>query len=132
MEEDEEKSDDFTNYHGSIGDEMSDVWQCANELADAVLQSDEYKTYVEAKEALKGNVELCIKLNEYRERNFKLQNSVDNIDLFEELDVLEMEFSDLLRNAKVSAFLSAELRVCRMTQEINATIAKSIDLELEY
>jgi len=132
VEKNKEKSNDFTNYHGSIGDDMSSVWQRANELAEAIVQSEEYKTYMEAKEALKGNVELCIKLNEYRERNFKLQNSVEEMDLFDELDMLEIEYADLLKNSKVSAFLAAELRVCRMTQEINMTIANLIDLELEY
>lgn len=132
MEEDKEKSNDFTNYHGSIGDEMSSIEQCANDLAEAIVQSDEYKGYIEAKEALRGNLELCIKLNEFRERNFKLQNSTDDTDLFDELDLLELEYAEFLKNSKVSAFLAAEFRVCRMTQEINAKIANTIDLELEF
>jgi cell fate (sporulation/competence/biofilm development) regulator YlbF (YheA/YmcA/DUF963 family) len=132
MEEDKEESNDFTNYHGSIGDEMSSVEQCTNDLAKAIVQSDEYMVYIEAKKALKGNLELCIKLNEFRERNFKLQNSTDDIDLFDELDMLELEYAEFLKNSKISAFLAAELRVCRMTQEINAKIANTIDLELEF
>ncbi len=132
MEEDEEKSNDFTNYHGSIGDEMSSVEHCANDLVEAIIQSEEYKVFIEVKEALKGNLELCIKLNEFRERSFMLQNSTEDVDLFDELDILELEYAELLKNSKVSAYLAAELRVCRMTQEINTKIAKTIDLELEF
>jgi cell fate (sporulation/competence/biofilm development) regulator YlbF (YheA/YmcA/DUF963 family) len=111
---------------------MNSVWQCTDSLAEAIVQSEEYKSYIDAKEALRGNIELCLKLNEFRERNFQLQSSTEDIDLFDELDLLEQEYADILRDPRVAAFLAAEIKVCRMTQEINATIAKRIDLELEF
>jgi cell fate (sporulation/competence/biofilm development) regulator YlbF (YheA/YmcA/DUF963 family) len=132
MEKDEEKSNDFTNYHGSIGGEMSNVEQCTNNLVEAIAQSEELEAYNEAKEALSGNIEVCIKLNEFRERNFKLQYSLDNVDPFDELDVIDLEFAEFRKDPRVTAFLVAELRLCRMTQKVNATIANMIDLELKF
>lgn len=111
---------------------MSNVEQCTNNLAQAIAQSEEYKEYNEAKEALSGNLELCIKLNEFRERNFKLQNSPEDVDLFDELDIFDLEYAEFRKDPRVMAFLAAELRMCRMTQEVNATIANVIDLELKF
>jgi cell fate (sporulation/competence/biofilm development) regulator YlbF (YheA/YmcA/DUF963 family) len=132
VEENKAKSNDFTNYHGSIGDEMNSVLQCTKSLSEAIVQSEEYKAYNEARDAIKGNIELEIKLNEYRIRSFNLQNSVDNEEYLDELDMLELEFAELKKDPRVSAFLSAELRVCRMVQEVNTAIAKLIDLELKF
>lgn len=132
MEKDEEKPYDFTNYYGSIGDTMNNVKQCTDHLVEAIVQSEEYKAYNEAKEALSGNIELCLKLNEFRERNFKMQSSSDGEDLFDELDLFEQEYADFRKDAKVNAFLAAELRMCRITQEVNASIANVIDLELIF
>lgn len=132
MEEDKEKSYDFTDYHGSLGDEMSQVLQCTDYLAKAIVQSDEYREYNEAKEAIQGNTELGIKLNEYRMQNFKLQANTDIEDYFDELDRLEQQYSELKKDPKVMAFLSTELRLCKMIQQINTTIVKLVDLELKF
>ncbi|MFA9375342.1 MAG: YlbF family regulator [Lachnotalea sp.] len=111
---------------------MNNVKQCTDHLVEAIVQSEEYKAYNEAKEALSGNIELCLKLNEFRERNFKMQSSSDGEDLFDELDLFEQEYADFRKDAKVNAFLAAELRMCRITQEVNASIANVIDLELIF
>lgn len=132
MEEDKEKSDDFTDYHGSIGDVMSHVLQCTKRLAEAIQSSDEYRAYNEAKDAIKGNLELGTKLNEYRIQNFKLQNNTDVEDYFDELDRMEQQFKELKKDPRIMAFLTAELRLCKMIQEINTTIVKLVDLELEF
>jgi cell fate (sporulation/competence/biofilm development) regulator YlbF (YheA/YmcA/DUF963 family) len=132
MEKNKEKSYDFTNYHGSLGDGMSHVLQCANELSKAIVQSDEYREYNDAKEAIQGNTELGIKLNEYRIQNFKLQNNTDIEDYFDELDRLEQQYLEFKKDPRVMTFLSAELRLCKMIQEINTTIVKLVDLELKF
>ncbi|WP_099468890.1 YlbF family regulator [Konateibacter massiliensis] len=132
MEEDKEKSDDFTDYHGSIGDVMNQVLQCTDSLADAIVKSEEYRAYNEAKEAIHGNTELAIRLNEYRLRSFQLQSYTDTEDYFDELDMLEQEFADMKKDEKVMDFLAAELKLCKMIQEINMTIVKLVDLELKF
>lgn len=132
MEKDKEKSNDFTDYYGSIGDVMSHVLQCTMHLASAVQNSDEYKAYNEAKDAIKGNIELGAKLNEYRLQNFKLQNNTNVEDYFDELDRMEQQYKELKKDPRVMAFLTAELRLCKMIQEINTTIVELVDLELEF
>lgn len=132
MEKDKKKSNDFTNYHGSIGDVMNNVSQCIESLTQAIVQSDEYQEYNSAKEAIKGNVELEIKLNEYRMKNLQLQTKSNAEDYFDDLDMLEQEFASFKKDPRVMAFLSAELRLCKMVQEINVSIAKLVDLELKF
>jgi cell fate (sporulation/competence/biofilm development) regulator YlbF (YheA/YmcA/DUF963 family) len=111
--------------------EMSSVWQCTESLTEAIAQSEEYKAYNEAREIISSNVELSIKLNEYRLRSFHLQNSASSEEYLDELDLLELEYVQLKKDPKVIAFLATELRLCRMIQEINTAIAKLIDLELK-
>lgn len=132
MEKDKKKSNDFTDYYGSIGDVMSHVLQCTKSLAKAIQSSDEYRAYNEAKDAIKGNLELCTKLNEYRIQNFKLQNNTDVEEYFDELDRLEQQYKEFKKDPRIMTFLTAELRLCKMIQEINTTIIKLVDLELEF
>lgn len=132
MEKNKKKSNDITDYHGSIGDVMSHVLQCTKRLTEAIQSSDEYRAYNEAKDAIKGNLELCKRLNEYRIQNFKLQDNVNVEDYFAELDKMEQQYKDIKKDPKVMAFLTAELRLCKMIQEINMAIVNLVDLELEF
>ena len=90
------------------------------------------KSAKDAKEVIKGDLELCVKMNEYRKRNVELQNNAKRVDLFDELDIFEQEYAEFKKDSKVAAFLATELRLCRMMQEVNITIAKNIELELKF
>lgn len=111
---------------------MSDVLQCSDNLVKAIVESDEYKAFHNAKEAIKDEPELGSILNEYRLQNYKLQNNRDAEDYFDELDRLEQQYYELKKNPKVIAFLTAELRLLKMIQKINTAIVEQIDLELSF
>lgn len=132
MEKNKKKSNDFTDYYGSLGDAMSHVLQCTKRLAEAIQSSDEYRMYNETKDDIKGNLELRTKLNDYRIQNFKLQNNTDVEDYFNELDRIEQQYKELKKDPRIMNFLTAELRLCKMIQEINTTIVNLVDLELEF
>lgn len=108
---------------------MSHVLQCVESLSKAIVESDEYITYTKAKEAIKGNTELINTLKEYRMESLNLQNKSNIDEYFAELDCFEQKYNQFKKDPKVMDFLVAELRLCRMIQEINITIVKFVDLE---
>jgi cell fate (sporulation/competence/biofilm development) regulator YlbF (YheA/YmcA/DUF963 family) len=71
--------------------------------------------------------ELKMRLDAFRKQNFELQNRED-MDL-EMLEQIEQEYQSLMEDPVVNQFLSSELALCRMVQDINLALAESIDFE---
>lgn len=106
---------------------MSGIDKEVDLLTEAILRSEEYLCYVKEKDRIKQEPVLKERIDEFRRRNFELQNRADYS--FEQVDQLEREFSDVLERPEVSAFLEAELAFCRMMQEMNNHIADAIAFE---
>ena len=98
------------------------------ELVAAVLESEEYKEYLEYLAKIKEQPELYERVCDYRRRNFELQN--DN--MFDEVMRFQMENAAIRKNALVNEFLKAELSVCRMLQGITRTISERIELDVDF
>jgi cell fate (sporulation/competence/biofilm development) regulator YlbF (YheA/YmcA/DUF963 family) len=96
-------------------------------LIGAIKESDEYLEYTRAKEKVKEFPELKALIDEYRWRNYELQND-ENIG-FEKVEEFEKEFAELWENPLAADFLEAELAFCRMMQEVNLRITESLDFE---
>lgn len=98
-------------------------------FATHIQQSDTYKEYFYQRERLKKQPELYDKVNEYRQRNFDIQNETDSEEMFDRMDAFEKEYAKFRENPLVEGFLTAELAFCRMMQEINVLLAAEIDFE---
>ena len=98
-------------------DELDDVQK-------SILQSQIYQR----------DFQLSLKkqIDEFRYRNYKLQNETEADRLFDETDCFEREYEEFRKNPIVSDFLAAELAFCRMYQEIQSVLgeafAKDFDL----
>ena len=106
---------------------MSGIDKAVKLLIEAILHSEEYTGYVEEMKRMKQMPQVKDRVDEFRRRNFELQNRGDYG--FDKVDQLEREFGDVLERPEVSAFLDAELAFCRMMQEMNSTIADAIAFE---
>ncbi|EOS74475.1 MAG: YlbF family regulator [Lachnospiraceae bacterium] len=78
---------------------------------------------------IKKNPELFKKVNEYRQKNYEIQNTCQESELFEKMDAFEREYEKFRDNPIVDDFLRAELALCRMIQEINIFITDEIGFE---
>lgn len=107
----------------------SEVKEAARRFAAFIQESDTYKEYYYQREKLKRQPELYDKVNEYRQKNFDLQNESDSEDLFDRMEVFEREYAKFREDPLVDDFLRAELGFCRMMQEINVILAAEIDFE---
>lgn len=94
-------------------------------LIQALLNSDEYQNYVQYEKQLTKNPELWQRVDEFRSRNFRLQEQ-DDIDLFDAVDQLEKEYADLQNNTLVNAYLESESSICKTLQKIQGEMMERI------
>lgn len=107
----------------------SDIKEAAKKFAAVIQESDTYKEYYYQREKIKKQPELYDKVNEFRQKNFDLQNESDSEDLFDRMEVFEQEYAKFRENPLVDDFLRAELAFCRMMQEVDILLAAEIDFE---
>ena len=111
---------------------MSDIQieEATKKFAAYIQESDTYKEYWYQREKIKKQPELYEKVNEFRQKNFDLQNESDSEDLFDRMEAFEQEYAKFRQNPMVEDFLRAELAFCRMMQDINVLLTSEIDFEL--
>jgi cell fate (sporulation/competence/biofilm development) regulator YlbF (YheA/YmcA/DUF963 family) len=107
----------------------SEVIAKAKELSETIAASETYKNYAMQRDILRKQPELYEKVNEYRRRNFALQNEDDSDNLYEKMEAFERELEKFRENPLVDDFLRAELAFCRMMQSLSDVIMEDIDFE---
>ena len=107
----------------------SEIMEAAKKFAAIIQETDTYKEYYNQREKVKKQPELYDKINEYRQRNFDLQNESDSEDLFDRMEAFDQEYAKFRENPLVDDFLRAELAFCRMMQEVEILLAAEIDFE---
>lgn len=105
------------------------IQEATQKFAAYIQQSDTYKEYLFQREKIKKQPELYEKVNEFRQRNFELQNETDSGDLLDRMEAFEREYAKFRENPLVEDFLRAELSFCRMMQDINTLLTSEIDFE---
>ena len=110
---------------------MSDIEieEATKKFAAYIQESDTYKEYLYQREKIKKQPELYDKVNEYRHKNFELQNASDSEDLLDVMEAFEQEYAKFRENPVVEDFLRAEVAFCRMMQGINVLLTAQIDFE---
>ena len=106
-----------------------EVQKALEQLAQAIKDSDIYREYRRQSEKVDNTGDMREKIDEYRVRNFELQNSVQTEDLLDKLDAFEREYEKFREDPLVEEFLDAELAFCRMMQEIVVKLAEAMDFE---
>lgn len=107
----------------------NDVMEAARKLAGIIWETDVYKEYLHQREELKKQPQLYAQVNEYRQKNFAIQNGTDVAELFDKMEAFEREYRAFRENPVVDDFLRAELAFCRMMQEMNVLLTSEIDFE---
>lgn len=95
----------------------------------SIKETGTYKKYSEQLQLIKQQPQQYAKVNEFRQRNFELQNSAQTEDLFEKMDAFEKEYEQFREDPLVDNFLRAELALCRMMQKIDVMITEKLDFE---
>lgn len=111
---------------------MSRIEELKNELAVAVRESDEYKEYKELADYISRYPDLKRQVDELRRENFYYQVSDDIEDPIGATAQLDERFADIRRQPMVNRYLSAEMCLCRMVQDICMSVVGSIDFDVDF
>lgn len=106
-----------------------DVRELASDFAEKIMQTEIYQEYNFQKNKLKKLPELYERINDYRRKNFALQQEKDKDVLYDKMEQFEREYEDFRENPLVDDFLKAELAFCRMMQDINLQMTRELGFE---
>lgn len=106
-----------------------EVQEALDQLVAAIKNSDIYREYRRHSERVDRTEDLREKINEYRARNFELQNTFHAEDLLDAMEEFERQYEKFREDPLVEEFLSAELAFCRMMQDIEVKLAEAVDFE---
>lgn len=106
---------------------MNEVEEAVDRLADALLNSEIYREYRSKLEQVKQYPDLKRQIDEFRMRNYELQQSPDYA--FDKVEQFQREYQAFRDNPLVSDFLAAELAFCRMVQGIENRLVGIIEFE---
>lgn len=132
MEKSEADADDSSDYHGGINMGINRVDELAVELAQAVLESEEYKNFLRCKTEIAKNPQLYQAVNELRRHNFELQNSEDVVDMYDEVAKIYDRYAYIRTSIVANQFLRAELSVCRMIQDIQRKLLENLEFDVDF
>ncbi len=106
---------------------MDEIKKSLDELKTAIQKSDAFGRYQKAREQVQQYPEKKRRLQEFRKKNFCLQNSKEQIDLFVELDRLAQEYADVYQDPLLSEYLASEVALCRIVQQVSREIIESLN-----
>ena len=106
---------------------MREIDIALEQLVHAVVNSKECKRYREELRRVKLRPGLKEEIDDYRMRNFRLQNS-DELTI-EKIEQFEKEYEEFRSDPLVSDFLASELAVCRMVQNISDKLTEALEFE---
>ena len=110
---------------------MDEIKKCTAELSRALREIEAYAVFRKASNKVKEKPELKQKIDDFRRKNYLLQNSQNTYDLFEEIGEFEKEYEALRKGPLIQEYLFAELQMCRIIQRCANEILTSVDLEIE-
>lgn len=111
---------------------MSKVDELAAQLAQAILESDEYKNFLQCRDEISRNPQLYQAVNELRKHNFELQNVGEVADMYDEVAKIYDKYAYIRTSVLANRFLRSELSVCRMIQDIQHTLVENMDFNMDF
>lgn len=112
--------------------EINRVDELAAQLAQAILDSEEYKNFQRCKAEISKNPQLYQAVNELRRHNFELQNSEGMSNMYDEVVKIYDRYAYVRTNIIANQFLRAEFGVCRMIQEIQRKLLEDMDFNVDF
>ncbi|MBR6315870.1 MAG: YlbF family regulator [Lachnospiraceae bacterium] len=110
---------------------MKDYKDSLAVFIEEIKKSSVYTDYIVQRDNLRKYPELKKQVDEYRKKNYELQNNTWPDQLFDEMDRFQKEYESFRENPVVHDFLAAELALCRMMQMINYEIVKAVSNDFE-
>lgn len=109
-----------------------EIMRRAEALEADIKNSETYLEYIKARDIIRQRPELYSKVNEFRRKNYEIQNSKSSSDLFDAVETItaNKDYNDFRKDPQVDSFLEAELALCRLMQDTCGIVVNGIDFEL--
>ena len=111
---------------------MRRIDELKKEIIHEIINSEEYKEYTRLQHEIDRTPDLKRQVDEFRMKNFMLQNSPDESDLFIAMENLNKEYADMRNQDIVNRYLITEITFCRYMRDIFKDIAEVIDVDLDF
>lgn len=113
-------------------DNNTEVDILTDSLCNAIVNSDEYRTYQKCFEEIKKDEELFSQVNNLRRSNFFSQNNNNGKMSYDEYHNLYNAIRIVRQNKLADEFLDAELDLIRMIQKINEKLISTVSFECDF
>ena len=110
---------------------MYEIKAKARELSTSIVNSKEYRAYIENYNEIKKDEFLLVRIDGLRKRRFAIQYN-ENANKKHQMDELFNEFRDIYENEKAIRFLEAEMAFCRMLQKVNRAVLTDLEMNLDF
>ena len=111
---------------------MNQVETLTAELAQAILNSSEYREYLKCSEIVKRDADIYRRVNDMRRYNFEIQNNADVGNVYDTAEELRKQYQEIRSIPQVKNFLMAEMSLGRMIQNICRNIVKDLEFDLSF
>jgi cell fate (sporulation/competence/biofilm development) regulator YlbF (YheA/YmcA/DUF963 family) len=111
---------------------MGRVEELKEELKQAVIDSGEYQEYRRLNDELSRNLDLKRAVDEFRRRNFEIQCNDDDQNISDNLAQIEDWYAGVSNESLVKNYLTAEMRLCRMVQDVCVSLVDVIDFNVDF
>ena len=111
---------------------MKDVESAKEELARAILHSEEYLNYKRCEAKLRLRPDVFNQANDIRRQLFALQNEEGITDVYGMLEGIKNNSRDMMFIEELNEFILAECALSRMIQEVMERLVRDIDIDLSF
>lgn len=104
------------------------VYDTANNLAQEIKHSDEYKNYAEIKKSIANNPDKNIKLKEFEKLRYETQLAAmqgNNIDS-ENTKSLQEKYAELIADEEMKKYFDAEIKFNVMMTDVNKILGEAV------
>ena len=110
---------------------MKNIHDMARELAAALKESDEYISYMDAKEKASRNPELTDMLNDFQEKQFELQRKqiAGEGPGPEYMEQIQKLYGILMTDPLAASYIQAEVRFSLMVNDIYQILGEAVKSE---
>lgn len=109
--------------------EVTRIIEETSVLIDIIKNTSIFTEYQSALEDLKRYPELKAKADEFRMENYQAYQAIRNPISFADFDNLEEKRIELVKYPQVDRYLTAELALCRVLQEVQSRIVDAMSFD---
>lgn len=110
------------------------VYDKANELANALKESSEYKAFKTAREKVNANAQSKQMVNDFKKKQFEMQNIqfLGQQPDQEKLGQLQSLYQVIMMNPDISEYLNTEMTFSKVFSDVYKILGDAIELDMDF